>query len=177
MYAIRWRLRGVIVTHSSFFKRALAMVFDLAVINIAVMLFTDVAMGVAGVDMSPEKLEQTMQAMSAGESVDGVFLKDVIFYGMLLSFISVIAVVMVDAIMPATKMMASPGKAILGMVVVDGQGKRLSYSKAFGRHAAKFISLVSVFGFFMPLWHPKRQALHDTICATFVVKKRTLEVT
>jgi len=161
--------------YASFLRRALASVFDLAVINIAVMVLADVVMTLLGMSIDQEQLQQALAGSEQGQAIDMNFMQDLLAYAMALSVISVIVVVIVDAVLPATKLMASPGKAILGMVIVDADSKRLRFGKSFGRHSAKFVSLLTVFGFLMPLWDKKRQALHDKICATYVVKKRSLE--
>ncbi len=155
--------------YSSFSKRIFAAIFDMALISLITMLLADFI-----IDM--ERLQPILDKSSAGGQLnleEGLVVLDAF---VMLALISTALFLMCDVILTATRMMGSPGKYILGMVIVDGQGKRLSFGKAFGRHAAKFLSMISVFGCLMPLWHPKRQALHDKMCATFVVKKRTLEV-
>ena len=66
------------------------------------------------------------------------------------------------------------GKRALGIRVVDQQGERIGYGRAFGRYA-----ITAVFGFFVipvildylwPLWDGQNQALHDKVASSFVVR-------
>lgn len=162
--------------YSSFTKRALAMIFDLALMDILVSFVADSLLPLLGYSTDFEKLTVTMEALEDGGVVDAAFLQQVIVSGVVLSVIAVAALVVFDAILPATKLMGSPGKAVLGMVIVDADGKRLGFSQSFGRHAAKFVSSITLFGFLMPLWSDKKQSLHDKMAHTYVVQKKGLVV-
>jgi uncharacterized RDD family membrane protein YckC len=76
------------------------------------------------------------------------------------------------ALMESSPQQATLGKQAVGIVVTDRNGKRISFSKATGRHSAKFISLLTLgFGYFMVAFTEKRQALHDIISSTQVIKR------
>lgn len=76
---------------------------------------------------------------------------------------------------------ATPGKLLIGLRVVPvDQGRsveKLSWN-AIGLRAAvwvlpglaSFLTLVSLLDIAFPLWHPKRQALHDLVAKTQVVR-------
>lgn len=67
---------------------------------------------------------------------------------------------------------ATPGKLILGIKVVDEDGRRISFAKATIRYFAKFISGFLLFiGFILIAVHPRKQGLHDLIAKTYVVTK------
>ena len=66
----------------------------------------------------------------------------------------------------------TPGKILLGLKVIDLQGNRLSFQKATIRYLGKIVSfLILGIGFIMAGFTQKKQALHDFISGTFVVKK------
>ncbi len=66
---------------------------------------------------------------------------------------------------------ATPGKMILGLKVVDQQHQRITFGQATGRFFGKFISSIILFiGYLMVLWTPRRQALHDQMADTLVLK-------
>jgi uncharacterized RDD family membrane protein YckC len=69
----------------------------------------------------------------------------------------------------------TPGKAILGLKVVRGNGKKLSFWRSIVRFFAYWISAIPLgLGFFWVLWDPKRQGWHDKIAGTqvlFIPKK------
>jgi uncharacterized RDD family membrane protein YckC len=73
--------------------------------------------------------------------------------------------------MESSAWQATLGKRLLGIKVVDGQGRRIGFGRATGRYFAKLVSsLVPFFlGFFMADYTTRKQALHDLIASTFVV--------
>lgn len=67
---------------------------------------------------------------------------------------------------------ATWGKRLFGLRVTDANGARLSFALASGRTFAKYISYMTLYiGYMMAGWTQKKQALHDIIANTFVVKK------
>jgi uncharacterized RDD family membrane protein YckC len=67
---------------------------------------------------------------------------------------------------------ATLGKQALGIVVVDLDGKRISFGKASGRWFGKLLSsLILLIGFIMAGFTEKKQALHDIISGCLVIKK------
>ena len=68
---------------------------------------------------------------------------------------------------------ATLGKKILGLRVVDLDGRRITFWKSASRNFNKSISsLILGIGYLMPLWTAKRQALHDRMSRCLVIKKR-----
>lgn len=66
---------------------------------------------------------------------------------------------------------ATLGKRALGLKVTDMKGKRISYGRATGRYYASFISaLILCIGYVMIAFTKKKQALHDKIAETLVVR-------
>jgi uncharacterized RDD family membrane protein YckC len=65
---------------------------------------------------------------------------------------------------------ATPGKTLLGLVVTDREGNRISFARATLRHVAKFISTIIIFiGFIMIGLTRKHQGLHDRIAGCLVL--------
>src|SRR5215217_1256253 len=74
--------------------------------------------------------------------------------------------------MESSSNQATIGKIALGIQVTDLQGNRISFGKALGRNLAKILSaLIFYIGFIMAAFTAKKQALHDMIAGTLVVKK------
>ena len=66
---------------------------------------------------------------------------------------------------------ATLGKRILGLSVVDLDGRRLGFGRATWRFFAKFLGLLTfMIGFAMAIFTPKNQALHDYLAKTLVIK-------
>lgn len=75
------------------------------------------------------------------------------------------------ALMESSSRQATVGKMALGIVVTDMEGNRIGFGRATGRYFAKIISgLILFIGFLMAGFTQKKQALHDIIVNTLVVK-------
>ncbi|MCC6955096.1 MAG: RDD family protein [Deltaproteobacteria bacterium] len=81
-------------------------------------------------------------------------------------------------LMESSPLQATLGKAAFGLVVVDGQGRRLTIVRALARHLAKVLSLLSCFtGYLLAGVTPGKRALHDLIVGTYVERGETLGTT
>jgi uncharacterized RDD family membrane protein YckC len=70
---------------------------------------------------------------------------------------------------------ATLGKVALGLKVTDLQGEPISFGRATGRYFGKFISaLLLGIGFLMAGLTEKKQALHDIMAGTLVVRKQAV---
>lgn len=66
---------------------------------------------------------------------------------------------------------ATPGKQLIKIQVVNGQGQGLSLSEALMRNAGKMVSqLILYVGFFMCLFTKEKQCLHDLFVKSYVIK-------
>ncbi len=67
---------------------------------------------------------------------------------------------------------ATLGKKALGLEVTDLDGNRISFGRATGRFFAKIISSLILFiGYIMAGFTEKKQALHDILAGTLVIRK------
>jgi uncharacterized RDD family membrane protein YckC len=74
--------------------------------------------------------------------------------------------------MESSKYQASVGKIVLGLKVTDMNGGQLDFTKALVRNLCKIISsMILLIGYLMAAFTEKKQALHDMIASTLVVKK------
>lgn len=68
---------------------------------------------------------------------------------------------------------ATPGKKLIGLVVTDLDGNRISFGRASGRYWGKILSgLILMIGFLMAGFTEKKQALHDMLANCLVLKKQ-----
>lgn len=76
-------------------------------------------------------------------------------------------------IFEASPLMSSPGKAMLGLIVIDEKtGARLTLKQAYIRYFASILSgFTLLIGYLMNLFTGKRQTLHDLIAEVVVVRK------
>ena len=67
---------------------------------------------------------------------------------------------------------ATIGKSVMGLKVTNLQGGRISTAQALIRYFGKFLSsIIFYIGFIMAGFTEKKQALHDMLAKTLVVKK------
>ena len=72
----------------------------------------------------------------------------------------------------SSKLQATPGKMLIGIIVTDLQGQRISFLRALGRNLGKVLShMLLNIGFIMAGFTARRQALHDLLAETLVVMK------
>src|SRR5436190_704393 len=77
-----------------------------------------------------------------------------------------------EAFMMSSEWQATVGKRVMSIVVTDIDGKRMSFARATGRHFAKYVSaLLLGIGFIIAAFTARRQALHDMIAETLVIKR------
>ncbi|GFK92601.1 hypothetical protein NNJEOMEG_00426 [Fundidesulfovibrio magnetotacticus] len=74
------------------------------------------------------------------------------------------------ALQESSPVQATLGKRIMGLKVMDLEGRRISFGRATGRYAAKLLSGgLLLLGYAMILFTKKRQGLHDLLAGTVVV--------
>jgi uncharacterized RDD family membrane protein YckC len=65
------------------------------------------------------------------------------------------------------------GKRIVGVVVTDKAGRRLRFGRSTARYFARIVSaLPLLIGYLLAAFTPQKQALHDMIAGTLVVRRR-----
>ena len=72
----------------------------------------------------------------------------------------------------SSALQGTPGKRLLGMVVVDLGGNRLTFGRASARYAAKTISVLILFAGCLQIGlHSRKQGLHDVLARTLVIRR------
>ena len=78
-----------------------------------------------------------------------------------------------NSLMHASNWQATLGKRAMGIIVTDVHGERLSFGKALLRFLGKLLSTMILFvGYLFALFTSRRQALHDLIAGSIVLKYR-----
>src|SRR5271156_767131 len=76
------------------------------------------------------------------------------------------------ALMESSVWQATLGKRALGLSVTGLAGRRIGFGRATGRYFAKILSSLTLFiGYMMAGFTEKKQALHDIIAGTLVLRK------
>ncbi|ASB89847.1 RDD family protein [Bacillus sonorensis] len=75
-------------------------------------------------------------------------------------------------LMESSKWQATLGKKIMGIRVADTEGGKISFGQAAGRFLAKsFLSPILMIGYILAFFTERKQALHDLLAGTIVLKK------
>ena len=147
----------VVAEYAPIWRRGLASVFDVAIIVTVVLpgviaFFWLVEVFTAWVGMEPDD----------SRSIAG-------FAAVLLWLI---ADWLYHAMMNSSRRQATFGKYYLGMKVTGLAGEPLSFAQSTGRHFAKFLSTFPVLiGFFIAPFTRRKQALHDMVAGTLVLRR------
>jgi uncharacterized RDD family membrane protein YckC len=89
-----------------------------------------------------------------------------------LAFIRIVLNWLYYSLLESSVWQGTLGKKALGLEVTDLDGNRISFGRATGRFFAKFISAIILFiGYIMAGFTEKKQALHDIIAGTLVIRK------
>lgn len=154
--------------YAGFWLRLVAIIIDGIIIGVAqsfliVPLLAAVGLGFAGgadnMDFSDPEQAAGMIA-SIGALIGGYWILAMCIQILYFTF------------MESSKYQATIGKIALGLIVTDLNGGKLDFSKAFIRNICKIISNVTMLiGYIMAGFTEKKQALHDMIASTLVVKK------
>jgi uncharacterized RDD family membrane protein YckC len=77
-----------------------------------------------------------------------------------------------EAFMLSSEWQATVGKRAMSIMVTHVDGSRISFARATGRHFAKYISaFILCIGFIMAAFTAKKQALHDMMAETVVIRQ------
>ncbi len=75
------------------------------------------------------------------------------------------------ALLESSRYEATFGKQVMGLKVTNMNGHTISFARASGRFWGKWLSILPIYiGFVMAGFTPKKQALHDIIAGTLVIK-------
>ena len=91
----------------------------------------------------------------------------------LTQLIAIVIGIVYFAGMESSASQATLGKMAVGIKVTDLNGERISFLNAVGRYLGKFVSAIILgIGFIMAGFTERKQALHDMMAGTLVVKSR-----
>lgn len=154
------------VEYAGFFRRFIAVFIDSIITGVVISLINraitsamapNITQAITASGFSPENPTFPMEFFA--------LFGDVLVISMLISFI---LNWLYFAGFESSSMMATPGKRVMGMSVVDEDGDQVSFGTATGRYLGKMISSILYIGYLMALFTSKKQALHDKIAGTFV---------
>ena len=152
--------------YAGFWLRVVAYLIDGIILAVIYGLLFLIGIAFVGVG----SIETIAREMHNGDAEPPVaFFMMIIFVG----FLCIIASWIYHAYLESSPNQGTLGKMALGLIVTDLQGRRISFGHATGRFFAKIItSLIPLgIGYMMAGFTEKKQALHDMIAATLVLRK------
>ena len=139
------------VGYGGFWIRVVAYIIDAIVLGVA----SSILFAVLGVSMIPDDLKEFNPVLVCA------------------NIGSIVIVWLYFALMESSARGATVGKMAMGLRVVTGDGRQLSFLNATGRYFAKFLSAMFMgIGFLMVGFTERKRGLHDMIANTLVVKVR-----
>ena len=86
--------------------------------------------------------------------------------------VTVVLQILYFAYFESSERQATPGKMAMKLRVTDMHGERLSFANALGRSAFKNLvsGTICLIGYIVALFTEKKQALHDLVANTLVIK-------
>ncbi len=154
--------------YASFGARFLALIIDWIVISVLQSLVIVPILGLVGLSMAPAL--QNPDAITEEEAA-GMFAGIMAAAGSMW-IISICISFLYFGIMEASKTQGTLGKMALGIKVADMDGNRISFGKSVLRQIGKYISsAIMMIGYLLAAFTEKKQALHDMIASTLVLKK------
>jgi uncharacterized RDD family membrane protein YckC len=151
---------------AGFWVRFVAYLIDGLILGIPFMFVVIVAiffLGGFGLMMRRNPVDPRAAAAIMGPLIFGYLLAMLIFLGLGWVYF---------AGMESSERQATFGKAAVSLRVADLEGRRLSFGHATGRYFAKIVSGMIPFaiGYIMAGFTAKKQALHDMIAGTLVLR-------
>lgn len=151
---------------AGFWLRALAYLIDAAVIGIGFVVILIPMMILTG-------LGDLLSRFHPDEDMSDFGLFLIIGLVFLATTVSLVVTWLYHALLESSEWQATVGKKLLGLVVTDMAGQRVSFGRSTGRHFAKIITnmVPLLIGYFMAAFTEKKQALHDMIAGCLVLRR------
>lgn len=152
--------------YAGFWMRLVAFIIDAIIIGVLQSFVFVPILGVLGISIF-----NSTPDMSDPDQVAGMVATIVAAMGTVW-ILAMIIQILYFTFMESSKYQATVGKLALGIIVTDVNGAKLDFTKALVRNLCRIISNITMLiGYIIAGFTEKKQALHDIIAGTLVVKK------
>lgn len=160
--------------YAGFWIRFGAWVIDSIIVGIPLLILSNVifALFVNSMEIPEELLidPASIETLSDAEILSIIGPMMVAFFGTMA--VCLLFSLFYYALLHSSKWQATIGKKLLGLMVTDKNGNRLSFWRSLGRYVvSSLLSGILLIGFILAAFTEKKQALHDLIVGSLVVKK------
>ncbi len=153
--------------YAGFWIRFLAHSIDQLVISVVLFMFV-----IIGIVFSIGSLT-ALSDFPDMDDPDPALIASLIGGWIIFGIVATIAQWLYYAFMESSASRGTLGKMALGLQVIDYKGETVSFARATGRYFAKILSgMILMIGYIMAGVTAKKQALHDLLCDTYVVRQR-----
>jgi uncharacterized RDD family membrane protein YckC len=155
--------------YASFGRRFVALILDIIIVGVVQSFVIVPVLAVLGLSLVPDiqnasNMDDPTQAIGMAAKIMGAI-------GTLWIFSACISF-FYFSLLESSKFQGTIGKMAMGIVVTDMEGNRISFGKAALRAIGRYVSyVILLIGFIMAAFTDKKQALHDMIASTLVIKK------
>ncbi|UII28369.1 RDD family protein [Fulvivirga maritima] len=158
------------IDYAGFWLRFVAILIDGIIIWVVMSFIITPILGVLGVGYF-EAMQNTDPANYSDEEMFGMIAT--IWSGMMASiFLSQALYILYFSLMESSSTQGTLGKMALGIIVTDDKGEKLTFGKALVRNLCKILSAIIMYiGYIIAAFTDKKQALHDIIANTLVIRK------
>ena len=162
------------VAYAEIWKRGLAFLIDLIVIfaiGAVVVYFTNILLGLP---IEYVSIFQNKYPIKMNDFVKTHAVKLMVLY----LFIKLTLIFFFFSWFESSAWQATPGKYTCGLVVVDLEGRRISFRRAAIRTVGKFLSSnLLLLGYALAFFNVEKRMLHDFLAKTLVIKKNGETIT
>jgi uncharacterized RDD family membrane protein YckC len=157
---------GPRVEYAGFWLRVVAFIVDNVVISLGLLCILIPLFLMTGLGAVISSIHPQEEMGDAGILV-------IIGFIFLAAVATLVVTWLYHAWMESSDWQATLGKRMLGLVVTDMAGRRISFGRATGRHFGKIITnMVPAFiGYIMAAFTEKRQALHDMMAGCLILRR------
>jgi uncharacterized RDD family membrane protein YckC len=148
--------KGGVVVYAGFWWRVLAYLIDYAILWVPNYLLQTGMRQALNLQLRPTRQGLPIILMVTGAGSMATIIMEWLYF----------------ALMETSSNQGTLGKMACGLIVTDEAGSRISFGRATGRYFGKIVSgLILCIGYMMAGWTERKQALHDTMAGTLVIKK------
>jgi len=159
--------------YAGFWLRAVAYLLDSLLFAVVLGVFVAIAIGIHGPGYFRGMAGSWPRGGFGGASVSPII--PMMFIGtLIMAFVFLFVITwLYYAVMESSANQGTLGKIVMGLIVADMQGRRISFGRASGRFFSRLITGLIPFaiGYIMAGFTEKKQALHDMIASCLVLKK------
>ena len=155
-----------LVTYAGFWLRVLAYIIDMIVLgffSVPILIGGAMLLGLGGIISNLPRNQDPF----ANGMPPAFFLFITLCWG-----VGIFGTWLYFALLESSEWQGTAGKRVLGLIVTDMEGRKVTFMRATGRYFAKFVTHFTFgIGYAMAGFTEKRQALHDMIASCLVLRR------